>query len=103
MKTLLLLLMAHALADFPLQGDFLAKLKSPFSGMRIPWQWGMFHHCMIHAGFVYIITDSWVFTVVEFTAHWCIDMLKCKNKLTFTEDQLFHILCKIMYVGVLML
>lgn len=97
MTTLILLLLAHALADFPLQGEFLSRLKSKHSGINIPWQWGMLYHCLIHAGLVWLITDSWIFFIFEFVAHWVIDYLKCDNKISFTVDQGLHIWCKILY------
>lgn len=56
---LLLLLTWHALADYPLQGDFLARGKNrhaPISG--VPADMCMSAHCWIHAGGVCVITGS---------------------------------------------
>jgi hypothetical protein len=56
MTLLLLLLFAHALADYPLQGDFLAQYKNPWPPIRVAgivpkneiWPWCMGAHCVKH-------------------------------------------------------
>ena len=53
------LLAAHALCDYPLQGDYLAKGKDPWG----PFPRGVWIHCltahaMIHAGSVLLVTGS---------------------------------------------
>lgn len=110
MTLLLLLLFAHALADFPLQGDYLAKFKAPRLPVPPPnrytepnplWPWHMGAHCMIHAGFVLILTHSVWLALAEFFAHGAIDLLKCRGQLTFGQDQALHIACKIVWVVVL--
>lgn len=107
MTLLFLLLFWHALADFPLQGDWLAKYKAPrvatetYSAIlraNSYWPWALAAHSMIHAGGVAIITGSLALGLAEFFAHAAIDYLKCRNKLTFSQDQLAHIGCKIVYV-----
>jgi hypothetical protein len=95
---LLLLLVAHALADFPLQGDFLAKFKAP--GLRLPtgeaiWPWCMSAHCLIHAGFVGILTGNPWLGIAEFVAHGTVDLLKCRGRISFAQDQGLHIGCKV--------
>ena len=50
---LFVLVVAHFLCDFPLQGDFLAKAKNPEAPLPgVPWQWAMLAHAAIHAGAV---------------------------------------------------
>jgi hypothetical protein len=54
---LIALLTAHALADYPLQGDFLSKAKNrmaPIPG--VPWRQALGAHAFIHAGAVALIT-----------------------------------------------
>lgn len=92
------LLFAHALADYPLQGDFLARAKNetaPIDG--VPWWQAMSAHCCIHAGFVALITGSLWLGVAEFVAHFVIDRDKCLGRIGFTADQVQHICCKALW------
>jgi hypothetical protein len=108
MTLLFLLLFWHALADFPLQGEWLAKYKArtitvdTYNGWKASsnpvWLWALSAHSMIHAGGVALITNNVWLGVAEFFTHACIDHLKCRNKLNFTQDQLAHIGCKVVYV-----
>lgn len=96
---LLLLVFAHALADYPLQGDFLSKAKNrtaPLPG--VPWYQALGAHAAIHAGFVGIITGSIWLALAEFIAHALIDDAKCRGVLTFNQDQLAHMACKVLWV-----
>jgi hypothetical protein len=107
------LLIGHALADYPLQGDFLSRGKSrhvdipELSGDGRPsgnvWIYLMTAHCLIHAGFVWMITGFFVFALAEFVLHWVIDVLKCEGKTTFAVDQWLHVICKLGYVVVMIL
>lgn len=97
---LILLLLMHALADFPLQGDFLARAKFG-SVPGIPGWYALATHSLIHAGFVFWITDSLVFFTIEFVAHYAIDTLKIKNRISFLVDQVLHIGCKVAYAAVI--
>ena len=95
----LLLLFAHALADYPLQGDFLAKAKNrvaPLPG--VPWYQAMLAHSVIHGGFVYVITGSATLGVLEVVTHFIIDDLKCQNEISFNMDQGLHMACKVIWV-----
>lgn len=92
------LLVGHAIADYPLQGDFLAKAKnhkSPIPG--IPWVHGLFWHSLIHAGFVLFITQSINLALIELFIHMGIDYLKCNGNTNFNLDQTLHIICKLGY------
>jgi hypothetical protein len=96
------LLVGHAIADYPLQGNFLAKGKnhtSPLPGF--PWQIILFLHALIHAGFVAYLTHSTGAGLFELGMHFMIDYLKCDGRTSFVEDQLLHILCKVIIVGLL--
>ena len=95
---LLLLLFAHALADYPLQGDFLAKAKfGTIPG--IPGWYALATHSLIHAGFVLWLMDSLVLFTVEFVAHYLIDTLKIKRHISVLTDQALHVACKVGYVA----
>ena len=101
----------HAFADFPLQGDFLSRGKNrnapppPLAdGKSCPadlWVYLMSAHCLIHAGFVWIIGGYAILAVVEFILHWLIDAVKCEGHTSFATDQWLHILTKVAYVAVL--
>lgn len=106
------LLIGHAVCDYPLQGDFLARGKNRFSPLPgIPWYWCMGAHAAIHAGAVWALTGAWWLGALELIAHWWIDDWKCKAnttavnpetlKLLFDRDQLNHITCKAMWVALL--
>jgi len=93
------LVAGHALCDYPLQGDFLAKGKNrtaPIPGM--PWWQLLGAHAAIHGGAVGWITGVWWIGLLEFAAHFVIDDLKCRSRLSFTQDQTLHIVCKALWV-----
>lgn len=94
----------HALADYPLQGDFLAKAKNrntPIPG--VPWWHGMAAHATIHAGGVSFITGFLWLGVAEFIAHWFIDSLKCAGLISYNKDQALHLACKALWAALAVL
>lgn len=95
------LLVGHALADFPLQNDFLAQAKNPNNEHRFGkdvWKWALGWHSLIHAGFVFVITGFVSLALVELVHHAYTDHQKNHNRISFTEDQLHHIGAKAGYV-----
>lgn len=93
------LIIGHAIADYPLQGDFLAKAKNrtaPLPG--VPWQQALAAHASIHAGAVWLITGSIWLGLAELMAHAIIDDAKCRGRLSFDTDQALHIACKVLWV-----
>lgn len=98
-ELLALLLVAHALCDYPLQGPFLSQAKSPVTPVPgFPWYQAMSAHCLIHAGAVWLITGSGVLGVLEFILHFFIDTAKCHGALTVNQDQFAHVACKVAWV-----
>lgn len=92
---LFLLFAAHALCDYPLQGDFLARAKNhraPLPG--VPPYIGLLAHCWIHAGAVFLITGSVLLGFLELWAHMLIDRAKCEERIDFETDQALHLACK---------
>lgn len=90
------LIVGHMLADFPLQGDYLAKAKAratEFPG--VPWYYALFAHSMIHAGIVAIITGSMMCALLELALHACIDFAKNEGEFDFMQDQMAHLVCKV--------
>jgi len=77
MKPLLFLTLAHYIADYPLQGDFLGTMKGKFKYL-------MFCHCLIWSGCVcavleyYGMFEWWKFGFL-FIGHFCVDMWKATH------------------------
>jgi len=92
--TLLLLLSAHALADYPLQGDFLALNKSRTGPNYVPWWQALLAHSFIHGGLVALITGFWWLGVAEIAIHAITDHAKCEKKIGINTDQAIHVACK---------
>jgi hypothetical protein len=109
LDALLWMLIAHALCDYPLQGDWLSKAKNPsltlVSGEEI-WSLALMSHAAIHAGAVKLITGSWVLASFEFFAHVWTDYAKCRGYIKYNADQCIHLGCKacwaaFMFMGVI--
>ena len=100
------LLIAHALFDYPLQGDFLSRNKNRHykdenNNVKGLWIHCLTSHSILHAGSVWLITGSFVIGIMEFALHWVIDFLKCEGVTNFHTDQFLHVLCRILYVIIL--
>lgn len=76
-QTFFLLLFGHFLADFPLQNNYVAKMKNRELNPTSTWPLVMFGHCMIHAGIVFIITGSLALGIFQLFTHFAIDTLRC--------------------------
>jgi hypothetical protein len=97
------LIAAHALCDYPLQGDFLARAKNrttPLPG--VPWYQALGAHAAIHAGAVGLLTGSLLLGLAEFTAHAVIDDAKCAGRIGFNADQTLHLACKALWVAIIL-
>ena len=95
------LVAGHAIADYPLQGDFLAKAKNrtaPIPGF--PWWQALGAHAAIHGGFVALITGIWWLFFAEAAIHWLTDDAKCRGKISLNTDQAIHIACKVVWLAV---
>lgn len=95
---LVLLVLAHLLFDFPLQGDFLARAKNsqaPIPG--VPWQTALTSHAAMHAGAVYLITGAAWAASIEFIVHFVVDDMKSRGWIDFNTDQAVHLACKVLY------
>lgn len=96
------LLVAHAVCDFPLQGEYLANAKNrntelgkAFSGML--WPWHLFCHSLIHGGAVAYVTGSITLGCAEVMVHMVTDFLKTENKIGYATDQAIHVLSKLLW------
>ena len=104
---LLTLFFVHFLADFPLQGDYLAKYKDPHrmgkSRNDPPWWYCMLAHSAIHGGFVSLIISTiapamWWLGLCEVVAHFWIDTGKCYGYFGYMTDQYLHLVCKVIWM-----
>jgi hypothetical protein len=92
----------HALADFPLQGDYIAKQKSRRQAdNRSVWIVALSAHCVIHAGGVWLVSGSLAFGFAELVLHALIDLGKGEDKFGLVTDQLLHVSCKLAYAVLL--
>lgn len=97
------LVIGHALADYPLQGDFVARFKNPAESLPGPdgpvtvWPWVLGAHACIHAGAVWLITGSVLLGLAELVIHWVIDLSKCRGRFGFHTDQILHVGCKLIW------
>lgn len=98
---LVLLGAAHFLADFPLQGDFLAQAKNRHTKAgEIFWSYALPGHALIHGAFVMVITGSVWLCIAETIAHGVTDWLKCEEKISARTDQAVHLACKVAWWAV---
>ena len=99
---LFMLLFAHCLADYPLQGDYIAQAKNRFTTIgKDIWPIILSTHAFIHGGCVYLVTGSLSLAFLEIICHAIIDFVKCEGAISFTTDQLLHVGCKILWAALL--
>ena len=94
----------HFIAEFVLEPDAMRTGKflenSPFKD--IPWVYWMAGHSILHGLIVAHITKTPELGILEAAAHFTIDTIKCNNKkITFWQDQLMHLWCKMIWVTLL--
>ena len=92
----------HALADFPLQGDYIAKqkMRRQADGLNV-WIVALSAHSVIQAGGVWLVSGSLFFGFVELILHGLIDVAKGEGKFGLIPDQLLHLACKVVYAVLL--
>ena len=107
MTLLFWLLVGHAVADYPLQSDFIAKAKNRHNPMgfipagqtpQVHWPFVLCAHAATHAGAVALVTGSVFLGVLEFVAHTIIDFAKCENWTSIYSDQALHVGCKLLWI-----
>lgn len=92
------LVVVHALADFPLQGEYLARQKTRATADGTgEWIVALGAHSIIHAGGVWLVTGSKTLGLVELCVHTLIDLLKGKRFFGTLADQSLHLVCKLIY------
>lgn len=109
LEPLFWMMVGHAVGDFGLQSDWMAKHKNRrvhednvhSRKPELIWAHVMSSHCLIHAGAVGLATGSVLLAVMEFVAHFIIDVCKCEGYIGFHTDQFLHIGCKLAWWGLL--
>lgn len=96
----LVLMFAHLLADYPLQGDFLAKMKGK-NIIVLFTHAGIWTGCIAAAGYLLGFNVGYLDIMLLFTIHAIADYLKAANKLWYKKldhlkggllsDQLIHV------------
>jgi hypothetical protein len=95
---LILLLLGHFVADYPLQGDKMAVEKCPGKDVTLSWRWWLSAHAGTHGFFVAILTGIPVLGLAEMACHFLIDFGKCRLGYRLIVDQALHWGCKLLWV-----
>ncbi len=100
------LLVAHAFGDYVFQTDVMSREKRRSSETElqkiVPWYYWLSAHALVHGGLVALVTGSVILGILETLAHGLIDFGKCEGWYGMSFDQLLHILCKVMWLSVLL-
>lgn len=100
LQLLFFMMVGHALADYPLQGPFIAANKCRRTGDKhVPWWHALTAHALIHGGAVALVTGSVLLGVLETACHFAIDVLKNERKINIHTDQALHVLCKVVWAS----
>ncbi len=100
-EVFIVLLMCHFIGDFVLQSDRMAVEKCPGKDSTLNWSWWLTGHASTHALLVYLVTWNIAACVSEFFCHFAIDFMKCRYKFRLSSDQLLHIICKMIWVYII--
>ncbi|OLS39138.1 DUF3307 domain-containing protein [Bacillus sp. MRMR6] len=105
---LLILMFAHLLADYPLQGEFLANMKGKNLIVLISHA-GIWTGCIAIAGYLIGFDISYLDIALLFVVHAVADYLKATNKLWYKNldslkgglliDQLIHLGQLFLFIG----
>ncbi len=94
------LLAGHALCDFSLQTDFMAKAKNRHTeSLVLMWPYALCSHAAIHGLVVTIATGSQALGIAETIAHAAVDFGKNEGWFGFHFDQALHVFCKAAWVA----
>ena len=96
---LILLILGHFLADFPLQGDRMAVEKCPGKDVTLDWRWWLSAHAGTHGFVVSVLTGIPLLGVAEMISHGLIDFGKCRFGYKLIVDQAMHWVCKLIWVA----
>ena len=105
-EILFLLICGHAVADFALQSDWMAKNKNrnnpstyiPSGQTYTPtWFYVLGAHGFIHGLAVYLVTGNLSLGVIETISHLILDFAKCESWTNPHQDQFLHFTLKMIY------
>lgn len=106
------LVVGHAVADFSLQGEVMAKFKNrhnrpdhipPGQKLTPCWPYWSGAHALEHGACVALATGSVVLGLCETLSHWIIDFGKCENWYGPHVDQGLHLVCKLTWVLIVLI
>ncbi|MFN6133312.1 MAG: DUF3307 domain-containing protein [Synechococcaceae cyanobacterium] len=97
-----MLAMGHFLGDFGLQGDRMACEKCPGRSVTLGWGWWLGSHAAIHGLLVALLSGLPLLGLAEWGAHALIDLGKCRGSYNLAIDQTLHLLCKLLWVLVVL-
>ena len=102
-------LVMHAVLDFMLQPDVMASAKNRASRFHQaldssfpPWYYWLGAHSLGHGGAVYLVSGNLWLGLIETVLHGLIDYSKCEQKTSLAQDQLLHLVCKVVYCYILL-
>jgi hypothetical protein len=103
-------IIGHAVADFVLQPTAMARGKNRHLVMEtlegqknvLFWPYWMSAHALVHGGIVWFISGNPVMGLAEFILHWIFDFAKCERWTNIHIDQLLHMICKAVYIFLLL-
>jgi len=102
MEMLWWMVVGHALADFALVTEFMARgkyrLTNPYN-IWCPWYYPLGAHALVHGGAVALATGVWWLGVCETVAHAVIDHGKCEQWYGIHADQAMHMICKVAWLA----
>jgi hypothetical protein len=93
-----MLVCGHALGDYALQNDFVAKNKARKGSIPGFWPYVLGSHALMHGMLVTIATGSTLLGMAETLAHALIDFGKCEGWFGINTDQLLHLGCKAVWL-----
>ena len=100
------LICSHAICDFALQSDSMARGKNRHNRTQPPpnaiyqptWMYWLGAHSLIHGAGVALATGVWWLGLCEVIAHGTIDFLKCDNRYGIHTDQALHLTSKLVWL-----
>lgn len=104
------LLCGHAVADFALQSDWIAKNKNRHAPapagydvrlhgpQQTVWPYVLTSHALVHGLAVFLATGSYLLGMAETVMHWLIDFGKCERWYGIHADQFWHLVCKAVWL-----
>ena len=106
-EILFVLLFLHALGDFALQSEAMAKGKNrhiknptyipPGQKFKETWFYWLIAHALIQGGLIYLFFPVLLIALIEVISHFIVDYLKCENITNLHHDQLIHFILRIIY------